>query len=384
MNGIDEISSTDFLAVVDGGAKLADVRTEVEKAGLYLAFEPSFAPDDVTIAELVMNGEPGATDGRFGGLREHILSIELVTPGGKIIHTGSRSVKDVGGYEIAGFLLGAGGSCGMISSVTLRLLPSPAERIFFASTGDAGSLRRVAGSIHGRLRPSFLELFESGAAHLIVKDMRSAAPGASLSSETSKASRAVLVGEVQGPGMKNLLQSVMAEEVDAPGLTIVPDRSLLEWRRRFALSSLEELDRGAGVLHISCETKETVVNLSRAVVFRDLHPERIHLVSPLDPGNAGNHDVSGSSSVSGASSAPGVSSEIAGIMPRLCRRGSVPCVEVYEARGGGYGRRRIHRSEFVRIFGDSGASPAAGDTAALEALTARVVEVFDPRRIMLR
>ncbi len=108
MNEIHEISRGDFLAVAGGGVRFGTFVDEVRKAGLYFPHEPDALTRNATIAELVMGAEAFGTDGRFGNLREYVLSLEIVTPKGEIIRTGSRSVKDVTGYNIAGFLMGCG------------------------------------------------------------------------------------------------------------------------------------------------------------------------------------------------------------------------------------------------------------------------------------
>jgi len=162
MNEIHEISRSDFLAVVGGGVKFGPFVEEVRKAGLYFPHGPDLMTREATIAEIIMGGATFRTDRRFGRLREHILSLELVTPGGESIRTGSRSVKDVTGYDLTGFLMGGGGRCGMIVRATIRLLPAPGTRIGFVCEGDRDALESLAGEIRRRLDPAFLELPPGG------------------------------------------------------------------------------------------------------------------------------------------------------------------------------------------------------------------------------
>lgn len=124
MADITEISKEDRLAVVQGGTLFGDFKRRVNEEGLVFPYEPWIPRDDLTIAELIMDHEISDMEGTFGGLRESILSLQMATPGGELIHTGSRAIKDVGGYELAAFILGMGGRCGMVTSATLRLLPA--------------------------------------------------------------------------------------------------------------------------------------------------------------------------------------------------------------------------------------------------------------------
>ncbi len=123
MSRVEEISRPDYLAVVGGGVRFGAFSDEVGRAGLRFAHEPDEAMRETTIAGLIMAGTRFPTDERFGDLREQVLSLELAIPKGEVIRTGSRAVKDVAGYNIAGFVMGGGGRCGMIARATLRLLP---------------------------------------------------------------------------------------------------------------------------------------------------------------------------------------------------------------------------------------------------------------------
>jgi hypothetical protein len=137
MADITEISKEDRLAVVQGGVLLDEFKGRVKQEGLVFPLEPWIPRDDLTIAELIMDNEISDMEGAFGGLRESVLSLQMATPGGELIHTGSRAVKDVGGYEIAAFMLGMGGRCGMLTSATLRLHP---EQVIANRKSEAASI----------------------------------------------------------------------------------------------------------------------------------------------------------------------------------------------------------------------------------------------------
>ncbi|MDD4858115.1 MAG: FAD-binding protein, partial [Candidatus Krumholzibacteria bacterium] len=159
MGGIHEISRSDFLAVTGGGVKFGDFAHEVRRAGLFFPHESDVWTRDATIAEIVMDGAMFRTEGRYGRLREYVLSLELVTPKGEVVRHGSRSVKDVTGYDVAGILMGGGGLCGMIAKATLRLLPAPGTRIVFLCAGGRAELEALAGAAYRKLDCASLEMF---------------------------------------------------------------------------------------------------------------------------------------------------------------------------------------------------------------------------------
>jgi FAD/FMN-containing dehydrogenase len=79
--------------------------------------------------------------------------VELVTGKGEKVRFGSRSVKDVAGYEVIGLLLGSGSRYGIITEVTLRLIPEPPEvpaaagRKGKTAPAESGKLEEWAGRI---------------------------------------------------------------------------------------------------------------------------------------------------------------------------------------------------------------------------------------------
>ena len=57
-----------------------------------------------------------------------MLALEAVLPTGEIIHTGSKAVKNVVGYDLTQLLVGSEGTLAIITKITLRLIPKPPAR----------------------------------------------------------------------------------------------------------------------------------------------------------------------------------------------------------------------------------------------------------------
>ena len=242
MDGIHEISTKDFLAVVGGGVRFGELVEAVRKAGLYFPHEPGAAGGvgaqgatrDATVAGIIMAGASFKTEGRYGRLREYLLSLELVTPGGEIIRAGSRSVKDVTGYDVTGFLMGQGGLCGMIAKATIRLLPAPGTRLGFVCEGARGALESLAGEIRRRLAPAFLEMPAEGR---LIGELQSAVRGreeALLGSLSGLAPEGVRVAKVAAAATLALADGPAAPSAPAaaPFAAATGDRVTDELNRR--------------------------------------------------------------------------------------------------------------------------------------------------------
>jgi glycolate oxidase len=137
LSGILEISHSDMLLRAGGGTPVSGIAAAAEEAGLWFPHWDDSIGKEMDIASLLMEAPVLKVSEAYGGLREYILSVELVTGGGEKVRFGSRAVKDVAGYEVIGMLIGAGGMYGMITEVTLRLIPRPAGR-------ETGSIEKGA------------------------------------------------------------------------------------------------------------------------------------------------------------------------------------------------------------------------------------------------
>jgi len=382
MAAIHEISKNDFLIVAGGGARLADVIAAAREAGLFFPHEPDSLMGDATIAEIIMDGSVFKTEGRFGGLREYVLGLELATPGGEIIRTGSRSVKDVTGYDTAGFLMGSGARCGMIVRATLRLLPARGTRFPFACAGDAVSVEKLAALIHTRIDAAFLEIFDDEAARLLGARFEGALPrganaaprspedsgapgdpGAGSARAAFSASPALLVGELLAsePGGERELFD-RAREIAPPGLSLRGlDDAALDAYRRFPALVLDA-SGGESLYHLSHDCRPMTARHLRAYNSMSLYPGRRHSYFPCN-------DLP------------------ADFAAMVLESGERARMEIIEKRVGGIFRRRIGEGSLRRLAGGRSApGVSAEDEKARDAeteLAERIFRVFDPRMIMI-
>jgi glycolate oxidase FAD binding subunit len=82
-------------------------------------------PGSATVGGVISAGLSSLRRGRLLGTRERMLEVTLVTGDGRIVRAGGRVVKNVTGYDLPRFVVGAFGSLGVITSVCLKLWPVP-------------------------------------------------------------------------------------------------------------------------------------------------------------------------------------------------------------------------------------------------------------------
>ena len=388
MDKIREISRSDYLAVVEGGVRFGAFVDAVTKAGLYFPHEPDALMRDATIAELITDGTIFRTEGRFGGLREYILSLEIVTPAGEVIRTGSRAVKDVTGYDVASLVLGSGGLCGMIASATLRLLVAPGTRVSFACSGTGEALRSAAAPIHRELNPAFMELFgERGAA--ILRARMAAVEGA-------RGAELLLVGEVQTPekAREDEVLAKLRRHFAGGGDARALPRELVVEHERYPLLALDSIGGGDSLLHLSYDGGgASVTGLDSC----SLYPVRVDTYIPY-----GIHDeveANGSPLLFACSKKYDeyLMAVLAKSLEAGHEAGSRPLAEAVAARGvmeviGRHNDRLCRRRIPLEELGLPAAAPAPSGalgkiTSRQEILTdiaGRVYREFDPHGIMIR
>lgn len=161
MNRIREIDRINCVAVVEPGVITGTLQAEVEKLGLFYPPDPSSLKIS-TIGGNVAENAGGAHCLKYGVTSDYVMGLQIVLPTGEIIRTGGRMVKNVTGYNLRQLFTGAEGTLGIITEVTLKLLPLPRYHLTalatFQSIDEAAStVTEVMGS---GILPASVELMD--------------------------------------------------------------------------------------------------------------------------------------------------------------------------------------------------------------------------------
>ncbi len=112
----------DMTLVCDAGAKIGDLSALLAEANQRLPFELASA-GNATIGGSVASNAPSRLAPRFGGIRDWIIGMSVVSADGTPTKSGGRVVKNVQGYDLHRLHTGAFGTLGVIVSVALKLVP---------------------------------------------------------------------------------------------------------------------------------------------------------------------------------------------------------------------------------------------------------------------
>lgn len=207
MNRILEIDTKNHLAVVEPGVITGALQKEVQKHGLF------YPPDPASSAFCTMGGNAAECAGgpsavKYGVTRDYVLGLTVVLADGRLLKTGVRTAKSVTGYDLTRLFIGSEGTLGIITAITVRLLPMPAASIpiLVMLDSEEAAARLVNRILLAGILPRALEFLDNTVVGLV-------AP--TLPFELPENSHAMLLVELDGA----------TDEVDSLGKRLV---SLLE------------------------------------------------------------------------------------------------------------------------------------------------------------
>ena len=124
MNKIIEVNADAMYAVVEPGVRTSDLQAAAEAKGAFYAGDPC-SGDSCFIGGNVATNAGGNRAVKYGTTRHQVYAVEVVSPTGKIVQLGARLQKQTTGYCLEQLIIGSEGTLGIITQITVKLLPLP-------------------------------------------------------------------------------------------------------------------------------------------------------------------------------------------------------------------------------------------------------------------
>ncbi len=155
--GISLYEPEELVMSAAAGTPLAEIEARLAGEGQELGFEP---PDwrallgavdrESTIGGTIACNLSGPRRIKAGAARDHVLGVRAVSGRGEVFKSGGRVVKNVTGYDMSKLLAGSYGTLGVMTEITLKVLPA-AEKIrtvLVAGLDDAAGIAALTRALH--------------------------------------------------------------------------------------------------------------------------------------------------------------------------------------------------------------------------------------------
>jgi glycolate oxidase len=147
MNRILEVNPVDGVGVVQPGVITGEFQSHVRRLGLL------YPPDPASLKECSLGGNVATNAGgprclKYGVTRNYVLGLQVALADGTLVRVGGRTMKNKSGFDLVGIFVGAEGLLGLVTEITLRLIPAPPSRAalaasFFDAAAAAACVQRI-------------------------------------------------------------------------------------------------------------------------------------------------------------------------------------------------------------------------------------------------
>ncbi|MDE3087221.1 MAG: FAD-binding protein [Acidobacteriota bacterium] len=158
-----EIDPPAQVAVVGPGLLNGELKQAAAAHGLWYPPDPS-SFEICSIGGNVATNAGGLCCLKYWVTTDYVLGLEVVLADGRALRLGGRTVKDVAGYDLKRLFTGSEGTLGVITEVTLRLVPPAGPKTtLVAAFADVTAAGRAVTSVRSRARPAVLEFMDAAA-----------------------------------------------------------------------------------------------------------------------------------------------------------------------------------------------------------------------------
>jgi glycolate oxidase len=166
---VDPITRT---AVCQPGLFNAEVKKAAAEHGLWYPPDPS-SFEICSIGGNIATNAGGLCCVKYGVTTDYVLGMQVVLADGTAVRLGGPRLKDVAGLSLTKLFVGSEGTLGVITEVTLRLLPAQnTSSVVVATFASVSSAVDAVLGVAARLRPAMLEFMDSVAINAVEDTMR--------------------------------------------------------------------------------------------------------------------------------------------------------------------------------------------------------------------
>jgi len=139
--GVASYEPSELVVTVKAGTPLAELEAVLAEQGQCLAYEPPHFGACATVGGMVAAGLAGPARASVGGVRDHVLGVQMINGLGEALTFGGQVMKNVAGYDLSRLMAGSLGTLGLITELSLKVLPvAPAEATLMCALSQHDAL----------------------------------------------------------------------------------------------------------------------------------------------------------------------------------------------------------------------------------------------------
>jgi glycolate oxidase FAD binding subunit len=147
LNRVVDYVPADMTVTIEAGMRFAELQALTARHGQTVSLDPPRAAG-ATIGGIVATAASGPRRMAYGGVRDFLLGARVALPDGRVIKAGGKVVKNVAGYDMPKLFAGALGTLGVMTEVSLKLRPLPADtRTLLFGFAELGAAMAAAEAI---------------------------------------------------------------------------------------------------------------------------------------------------------------------------------------------------------------------------------------------
>ena len=151
--GIVDYEPTELVITAGAGTPLADIEAAIRARGQMLAFEPPHFGAGATLGGCVAAGLSGPRRASAGAVRDFVLGVRILDGRGDSLRFGGTVMKNVAGYDVSRVIAGSLGTLGLVTEVSLKVLPVPVAEITLRLEKSAAEAIALMNEWGGRPLP---------------------------------------------------------------------------------------------------------------------------------------------------------------------------------------------------------------------------------------
>jgi glycolate oxidase len=161
LNKILEVDTRNLTMTAEPGVLTQQISDAAAATGLFYPPDPGSIKIS-TIGGNVAENSGGLRGLKYGVTRDYVMALEVVLADGRILSTGTKCVKDVAGFTLKDLFIGSEGTLGVITRVTLRLIPRPQAKRTLLALYDrmTDAAQTISAIIENKIIPCTLEFLD--------------------------------------------------------------------------------------------------------------------------------------------------------------------------------------------------------------------------------